>query len=168
MTDTNKSKEQKLAVDLATLDKMSIGDLRSAWRQLYRTHPPKSLRRDLVQMAVAWKMQEKALGPKARGHSAATKRQLKELAQTLEDKSSLSVARRVRLRLGARLVREWGGETHEVLVTENGFMWCEKNWNSLSVIAREITGARWSGPRFFGIDKPASKSPNNKGEQVDA
>jgi len=164
MTDRNKSKEQKLAAELAALDKMSISDLRIAWRRLYRAHPPKSLRRDLIQMAVAWKKQEKALG----GHSAATRRQLKELAQTVEDKSGLAEVRRVRLRPGARLVREWGGETYEVLVTEDGFSWRSENWRSLSVIAREITGARWSGPRFFGIDKPSTKSPNNVEEQVDA
>ena len=163
MTDTNKSKVQKLADELAALDKMSIGDLRSAWRRLYRAHPPRSLRRDLVQIAVAWKMQEKALG----GHSA-TRQQLKDLAQTLEDKSGLAEVRRVRLRPGARLIREWGGETHEVLVTEDGFMWCEKNWNSLSVIAREITGARWSGPRFFGIDKSTAKSPSDVEGKADA
>ena len=164
MTDTNKYNDQKHAAELTALDEMSIGDLRILWRRLYRTHPPRSLRRNLVQMAVAWKMQEKALG----GHSAATRRQLKELAQTVEDKSGLAEVRRVRLRPGARLVREWGGKTHEVLVTEDGFSWRSENWRSLSVIAREITGARWSGPRFFGIDKPSTKSPNNVEEQVDA
>ena len=163
-----KSKEQKLAAELTALDEMSISDLRIAWRRLYRSHPPKSLRRDLIQMAVAWKMQEKALGPKARGHSAAVRRQLKELAQTLEDKSALAEVRRVRLRPGARLVRDWRGDTYEVLVKEDGFSWRGESWQSLSVIAREITGARWSGPRFFGIDKPSTKSPNNKREHVDA
>jgi len=164
MTNTNKSKEQKIATELAALDKMSPGDLRTAWRRLYRAHPPRSLRRDLIQMAVAWKKQEKALG----GHSAATRRQLKDLVLTLETKTDLAKARRVRVRPGARLIREWGGETHEVLVTEDGFSWRGENWRSLSVIAREITGARWSGPRFFGIDKPSTKSPNNVEEQVDA
>jgi len=164
MTDTNKSKEQKLADELAALDKMSIGDLRSAWRRLYRAHPPRSLRRDLVQMAVAWKIQEKALG----GHSAAARRQLKDLAQRLEDKSGLAEVRRVRLRPGARLIREWRGTTYEVLVTEDGFSWRGESQQSLSVIARQITGARWSGPRFFGIDKAAAKSLTNVAEQVDA
>ena len=87
--------------------------------------------------------------------SAATKRQLKDLAQTLEVKSDLAKVRRVRLRPGARLIREWRGETHEVLVTEDGFLWRGENWRSLSVIAREMTGTRWSGPRFFGLDKSA-------------
>jgi len=164
MTDTNKSKVQKLADELAALDKMSIGDLRSAWRRLYRAHPPRSLRRDLVQMAVAWKIQEKALG----GHSAAARRQLKDLAQRLEDKSGLAEVRRVRLRPGARLIREWRGTTYEVLVTEDGFSWRGESQQSLSVIARQITGARWSGPRFFGIDKAAAKSLTNVAEQVDA
>ena len=108
------------------------------------------------------------LGPKAQGHSAAVRRQLKDLAQTLEDKSDLAEVRRVRLRPGARLIREWGGGTYEVLVAEDGFSWRSENWRSLSVIAREITGARWSGPRFFGIYKAAAKSLTNVAEQVDA
>ena len=48
-------------------------------------------------------------------------------------------------------MRDWNGETHEVLVTEDGFQWNGKTWASLSVIAREMTGTRWSGPRFFGL-----------------
>ena len=96
------------------------------------------------------------------------RRQLKDLAQTIEARSDLAKTRRVRLRPGARLIREWRGDTYEVLVTEDGFVWRGENWQSLSVIARTITGARWSGPRFFGIDKAAAKSPTNMAEQVDA
>ena len=55
------------------------------------------------------------------------------------------------LKPGARLVRAWGGEIHEILVVEDGFLWRGKTWSSLSAIAREMTGTRWSGPRFFGI-----------------
>lgn len=53
---------------------------------------------------------------------------------------------------GARILRDWEGQTHEILVADNGFLWRERTWRSLSAIAREITGARWSGPRFFGLD----------------
>jgi hypothetical protein len=50
-----------------------------------------------------------------------------------------------------------GGETHEVLVVDDGYVWRGKTWASLSIIAREITGARWSGPRFFGLGMPTKK-----------
>lgn len=55
------------------------------------------------------------------------------------------------LRAGARLVREWGGETHEVMVMERGFAYRGRSYTNLSEIARNITGSRWSGPRFFGL-----------------
>jgi hypothetical protein len=56
-----------------------------------------------------------------------------------------------RIRAGARLVREWNGRTHTVTVEEEGFTYAGRNYRSLTAIAREITGARWSGPRFFGL-----------------
>ncbi len=68
-------------------------------------------------------------------------------------KSDLTKARKVTLKPGARLVRAWGGETHEILVVVDGFLWRGKKWRSLSVIAREMTGTHWSGPRFFGLSK---------------
>jgi hypothetical protein len=58
-----------------------------------------------------------------------------------------------RLKPGATLVREWHGEEHTVVVTEDGFEWRGLHWRSLSAIAREITGVRWSGPRFFGLNR---------------
>lgn len=143
-----------LKARLAALSEMDAPALRTEWRQLYRTHPPKLLRRDLLQLGVAWKLQERALG----GLSAATKRQLAELARTMATKSDLPKARKVTLKPGARLVRAWGGETHEVLVVEDGFLWRGKTWRSLSVIAREMTGTHWSGPRFFGLTDTRTKS----------
>jgi len=138
-----------LNAQLAALSELGAPELRAEWRRLYRSHPPKLLRRDLLQLGVAWKLQERALG----GLSAATKRQLDELARTMATKSDLAKARKVTLKPGARLVRAWGGETHEVLVVEDGFLWQGKTWRSLSVIAREMTGTHWSGPRFFGLGK---------------
>ena len=57
------------------------------------------------------------------------------------------------LKSGARLLREWNGTTHVVDVLDEGFFWNEQHYRSLSAIARAITGARWSGPRFFGLAK---------------
>lgn len=101
----------------------------------------------MLELGVAWKLQERAHG----GLSAATKRQLADLARTMEANADLAKARTVSLRPGARLIREWNGETHEVLVVEDGFQWRGETWRSLSVIAREMTGTQWSGPRFFGL-----------------
>ena len=65
------------------------------------------------------------------------------------------------LRPGARLVREWRGRTHTIQVTEDGFEYDGKPYSSLSKIAHAITGAHWSGPRFFGLNRP----PGREGRQ---
>ena len=132
---------------LAELAGMDIPTLRSAWRRLYRSEAPPRLGRALLELVIAWKLQEQALG----GLSATAKRQLGQLASLLASKTELPKLRQQRLKPGARLVRRWGGTTHEVTVAEDGFSWNGRRWASLSVIAREITGARWSGPRFFGL-----------------
>lgn len=151
-----------LGIDLesaiAALATMPYTELRENWQRLYRSHLPKKLSRDLLELGIAWKLQERALG----GLSAATKRQIAELARTMEAKADLAKARTLSLRPGARLIREWNGETHEVLVVEDGFLWQGKTWRSLSVIAREMTGTQWSGPRFFGIGRAkAARSVDN-------
>ncbi|MFV0369508.1 MAG: DUF2924 domain-containing protein [Hyphomicrobiaceae bacterium] len=134
---------------LTALADMNAADLRNEWARYFRARPPCRLSRDLLKLGVAWKLQERAFG----GLSKATKRQIAELTQTMATKADLTRPRAVTLRSGARLIREWNGETHEVLVVEDGFLWRGKTWRSLSVIAREITGTRWSGPRFFGVGK---------------
>ena len=144
---------------LAALALMSHAELRAEWRRLYRAHPPQKIGRDVLELGVAWKLQEKALG----GTSAATKRRLAELAGVLESKGDLAKARAVRLRPGAKLVREWRGETHEVFVTESGFLWRGESWRSLSAIALEITGTHWSGPRFFGLASAVKRAGDELG-----
>ena len=59
------------------------------------------------------------------------------------------------LKPGTRLLREWGGKTHTVIVIDDGFEYDGKRYQSLTQIARRITGAHWSGPRFFGLGKAA-------------
>lgn len=148
---------------LALLTDMNAADLRNEWVRLYRSQPPKKLSRGLLELSVAWKLQERTFG----GLSAATKRQIAELTQTMATKADLTKARAVTLRSGARLIREWNGETHEVQVVEDGFLWQGKTWRSLSAIAREMTGTRWSGPRFFGVGKtkavPGVDAPTEEG-----
>jgi len=135
-----------LAAKLAALPEMATVDLRVEWRRLHRANPPQRIGRHLLELGVAWKLQERAYG----GLSAAMKRRLAELAKTMDEKGDLAKAPAVRLKPGVKLVREWRGETHDVLVLEDGFQWRGQRWRSLSAIASEISGTHWSGPRFFG------------------
>jgi hypothetical protein len=99
--------------------------------------------------ALAYRVQERAHG----GLAPATRRKLRNLAAELEAKGTAVFDPGVALRPGARLVREWAGRTHTVLVLDDSFDYEGERYPSLSKIAAEITGAHWSGPRFFGIRK---------------
>ncbi len=150
-TPSDAGSEDAVAARLQALDGMTYDGLRTEWRRLYRAHPPKRVARDLLVLGVAWKIQETAYG----GLGAATKRRLANLAKTMEQDGDLARSRVARLKPGAKLVREWRGKTHTVVVIEDGFEWRGSRWRSLSAIAREITGAHWSGPRFFGLNGKA-------------
>jgi len=149
---TMPTSDDTVSARLLALDAMDHAALRSEWRRLYRVDPPKRVSRDLLVLGIGWKIQERAYG----GFSAATKRRLADLARTLERDGDVTRNRVARLRPGARLVREWRGESHTVIVREDGFEWRGRLWRSLSAIAREITGAQWSGPRFFGMTGKAT------------
>jgi hypothetical protein len=69
--------------------------------------------------------------------------------------------RRSQLGKGSKLFREWHGETHEVLVLDKGFAWRGETYQSLSAIARAITGAHWNGWAFFGLKRPTKEAPAN-------
>ena len=136
-----------LSSELAAIATMTYSELHLAWRRHYRAVPPKKMSRDILELGIAWRIQENKLG----GLGASVKRQIADLARTMEAKSGLTKPRAISLKSGARLLRAWNGVTHEVLVVKDGFLWAGRTWRSLSVIAREITGTRWSGPRFFGL-----------------
>ncbi len=142
---------QAVEAVLAALPGMSHADLRAEWRRAYRSDPPKRSGRDLLELGIAWRLQERALG----GMSASLKRRIADLAKTMETRGDLARARAVTLKPGARVMREWRGVTHDVRVLEEGFEWRGARWRSLSAIAREITGTQWSGPRFFGLEQRA-------------
>ena len=116
--------------------------------QIYRSPPPKGVSRRLLERAAAaYHLQADALG----GLKPAVARKLSGLASGTDGPRPLrSPQTRGHLSAGTRLVREWNGRTHWVEVTDDGFLWNDRH-GSLSAIARAITGARWSGPRFFGL-----------------
>ena len=169
-----------LAVKLAELETLTKEALRSEWRRLFRAQPP-SISRDLLMRAIGHRYQELEHG----GLSEATARKLRtvagvaaEAASTQDPASSgddasargnrRSQSPRPALLPGARLIREWHGKTHSVTVTDAGFDYAGNSYRSLTEIAREITGAHWSGPRFFGLgaaggkDRTPSRSVRSK------
>jgi hypothetical protein len=141
---------------LARLETLDLSGMRQEWRRLYRAEPPR-LSRDLMMRALGYRIQEIAFG----GLSKATLRRLASLAAEFESDGRIAIPAQPRIKPGARLVREWHGRTHAVVVTEEGFEFEGKLYRSLTGIAREITRAAWSGPRFFGLARAANASGRN-------
>ena len=153
---TTTTAQLELSRKIAALTDLTSEQLRAEWRRLYRSHPPR-LSRDLLVRTIAYRMQELAYS----GLSKATQRKLIALTKELETNGSIVSDPNPRIRPGARLVREWRGRTHTVVVTEDGFEYAEKSYSSLTKIAQAITGAHWSGPRFFGLNRSdASDAPS--------
>jgi hypothetical protein len=133
---------------LVALARLDLDGLRREWRRLYRAAPPARLSRDLLLRSVAHRLQEDALG----GLRSAAKRRLAGLARALAANGKSPPARATtRLKPGTTLVREWHGRTHTVLVLAKGFEHEGQHYASLTRLACAITGAHWSGPRFFGL-----------------
>ena len=144
---------------LEVLAEISVADLRLEWRRLFRADPPR-LSRDIMMRAIAYRLQEIAHG----GASKVTQRRLKTLAAEFETGGMIAPPPGPKIKPGSRLVREWHGRTHTVCVTDVGFEFQGKTYRSLTKIARDITGAQWSGPRFFGLTKrsaTAKATPDN-------
>jgi hypothetical protein len=97
--------------------------------------------------AIAHRIQELRYG----GLSKVIRRKLALVAEARDSGAETAKEGAQRIRAGTRLVREWNGRAHTVMVEEDGFSYAGQSYRSLSAIAREITGARWSGPRFFGL-----------------
>ena len=151
-----------LVAALADLETQGSPVLRASWQRLYRTSPPDHISRDLLVRAIAHRMQETALG----GLRPAAKRKLAAWASSLaEPDGQPSPTAAIRLKPGATLVRTWHGVTHNVRVAEDGFEYQGTHYASLSHIAQVITGAHWSGPRFFGLIAK-SQSPTDAESEV--
>jgi hypothetical protein len=142
------SRDLEVARRLEALCDLAPDELRKEWRRLHRSQPPR-LSRDLLVRALAHRIQELRYG----GLSKATRRKLAALVETQGSGAEIATRGAQRIRAGGRLIREWNGRTHTVMVEEDGFSYAGQSYRSLSAIAREITGARWSGPRFFGLTR---------------
>lgn len=129
-------------MSIADLQTLPRKDLIDKYVALAGTDPPRSLSREMIARVIVYELQAAGNG----GLSLRLRRQLRAIAS--EDRA---VTPGTRLRSDARLVREWNGVSHVVDREGDGFVYRGRTYNSLSAIAREITGARWSGPRFFGL-----------------
>jgi hypothetical protein len=139
--------------EIGALEELPSHELRIAWRRFYRTQPPRCMPRDLMIRALAYRMQERAHG----GLAPATKRKLRSLVTEIGANGMQAFDPGIALKPGGRLVREWAGQTHTVIVLEDGFDYEGERYPSLTKIAAKITGAHWSGPRFFGIGKTRAR-----------
>jgi Protein of unknown function (DUF2924) len=137
-------------------DGASLDELRREWRRLYRSEPPR-LSRDLLIRAIGYRLQEIEHG----GLGKTTRRKLQILAKMFRTTGRVGSDPGLRLKPGARLVREWHSHTHTVTVTEDGFEYAGTSYSSLTKVAKKITGAHWSGPRFFGLIPAGAPRPSN-------
>lgn len=131
------SKARKAAVArVAGLADMSLAELRAEWQRRYGP-PPRHRAADLLRRVLAWRIQADVHG----GLDATTQRMLEKEQGTLPVSGTP----------GMRLAREWAGRRHEVVVIDGGALYEGQTYGSLSEVARQITGRRWNGPRFFGL-----------------
>lgn len=142
----------ELEREIGMLAGLPRADLVERWKELYRVDPPKGISTRLMVRAIAYEMQARHYG----GLRPAVVRQLDKIARGDTRGKAECAPRAPALEPGARLVREWNGVTHTVDVIDDGFEWQDQRYGSLSEIARLITGARWSGPRFFGLNGRAA------------
>jgi hypothetical protein len=152
-----RQESQAIEGEIKRLQSLNPKQLREEWRRLYRGDAPK-LSRDLLVLALGYRLQELEYG----GLGKATRRKLQTIAKSLHTTGRVGSAPSLSLKPGARLLREWHGRTHTVTITEDGFEHEGASYPSLSKIAKKITGAHWSGPRFFGLAKTDKERPNGK------
>ena len=148
---TRKHVSSTVDVDLEALQELSHSDLKRRWNDLYDSSCPPYMSRTLLVRALSCRIQERALG----GLDRATRRRLDRAAADLAAGRAPAPPAPT-IKPGTRLLREWQGRVHEVMVLEKGVEYRGEPWPSLSAVAREITGARWSGPRFFGLKGTAN------------
>ncbi|MDU8913210.1 DUF2924 domain-containing protein [Aestuariicoccus sp. MJ-SS9] len=129
-----------MKLTVARIETMDRAALVAAWTDLFGTPVPKSLSQAFLRRFLAFELQSRRYGGLPKGFLA-------DLGHRARVRGAVSPA----LQPGGRLLREWNGVTHEVEVMEAGYRWNRNTYRSLSAVARAITGARWSGPRFFGL-----------------
>jgi len=135
---------ERVAAEVAALAATDRAQLMERWQELYGTAPPAHTSRDLLCLGIAYRIQEQVHASLARR----IRRQLERLAEL-----GPGTSRQLRIKPGTRLLREWQGTVHEVMVLEKGALYQGRTYRSLSEVAEAITGAHRSGPLFFGLKR---------------
>lgn len=139
-----------LANELARLPSLDRPALAASWQTAYGAAPPRNISQPLMLRALAYRMQAQSLG----GLKPSTQRYLMKIAE--DGHASRAAIPVTQVKSGTRLLREWHGVSHEVTVLDDGVHYKGQHYRSLSQVARQITGAKWSGPLFFGLKKGAA------------
>jgi len=139
---------------LDSLPKLSAAESRSLWAEAFGRPLDFRVQKDLLIKCLAYRLQEQAHGAL---RAASVKRLHKLVGEFAGNDTAPISIDAPRFKPGTRLIREWQGKTFEVTVMDRGYAYRGSRYESLSEIAREITGARWSGPRFFGLKQTANK-----------
>jgi len=150
------SDREALNAEIAGLLQLGIEKLRERWKAMYGKAPSREIGRSFLTRAIAYRLQERAYGRL----KPSTRRLLARVALETANGGSAKKPQIRKAQSGTILIREWQGKAHRVTVLDDGVSFNGKRYHSLSEVAREITGSRWSGPRFFGL-RPARE--NNHG-----
>ncbi len=149
----------KVEQEIGHVADLSRAELVENWRKMFKSPPPKGIKRGLLERASAYRIQARAF----RGLKPAARKRLMAIAEGScvamptpserrgDSRTNARHRNGTTLTPGMRLIREWNGTVHQVDVIEGGFLWNGRTMKSLSTVAQAITGARWSGPRFFGL-----------------
>ena len=147
---------EALAAEIASLSELDIDELRERWKAMYGKAPSREIGRSFLIRAIAYRLQERAYG----GLKPSTRRLLARFAEETADGSLPKKPQIRKAQSGTILIREWQGNAHRVTMLDDGVSFNGKHYRSLSEVAREITGSRWSGPRFFGLRSPVMENNN--------
>ena len=147
------SASNQLVREIEGLSSLSVKHLKERWRSLYVTEPPPRISRELLTRALAYRLQERALG----GLKPSTRRLLERISNSPTSRDSVRIVPARKSAPGTVLIREWQGSRHQVTVLDNGVIYRGQRYRSLSEVARAITSTRWSGPLFFGLKARAEE-----------
>ena len=136
-----------LATELATIDAMSLPDLRTTWESRLGGGPPRLRTRELLALALAHRLQVRACGDLP----GSAKRRLAELGRRFAADRGYAPVTGPVLKTGSSIIKAWRGVRHEVRVLEQGFSYQGQAFGSLSEVAQHITGTKWNGQVFFGL-----------------
>jgi len=131
-------------ISVEHIEQMERGALITLWQELLEKPVPRHMSIVFLRQVLAFEVQSKQSGGLPHGFI----NRLNKQANGSKPKRS-----KVEPKPGGRLLREWNGITHVVDIADDCYVWKGENYRSLSAIARAITGAHWSGPRFFGLNK---------------